>query len=139
MVTPEESDWWYLAGYLDGEGCFTVSNPRSALAVVTCTNTHKPTIEWLRDTFGGSIAAPRVPKKANHRPTYTWNITGQEAIELISKLAPYLKEKARQALLIMKIQDTKNQPLVGRKVDPIFLEERKRLIQMLKDMKHEVY
>ena len=137
MIEPTEEDWVYMAGFLDGEGCFTVTNPRSCTAHIMVYNTYKPVIEWCYEKFGGRLLRPRLPRKENHRTVYGWQITGKDAVIFIEKIAPYLKEKMRQAAIILAIENTKNQKRLGRKVHPNFMDERVRLIQTLKDMKHE--
>lgn len=125
----------YLAGYLDGEGCFWIGQHYKV--GISCANTHRPTIEWLHRTFGGSIRRETRYRKANHRPIYSWQVVSVDAGKVCAAVVPYLKEKAPQALLLLTLRQTMLKP--GRKIlrVPEYLkEERDRLIIIFKGMKH---
>lgn len=124
----------YAAGYVDGEGCLWIG-PRWKIGV-TIANTHKPTIEWFHQRFGGSLSKARPPRKANHRPVYQWQIVSRDAARFLKQVAPYLGEKTEQALLLISLQQTMGMPLLGRKVAPEVAEERDRLAGLFKGMKH---
>ena len=124
----------YLAGYLDGEGCFWAT-PTGKIGV-TIANTHKPSIDWLHATFAGSVTRARAPRNPNHRPCYGWQVAGRDADRLCKAVLPYLREKMEQAGLLIAIQQTTGLPLQGRKVHPDVKAERTRLLTLLKDTKH---
>jgi len=88
----------YLAGYLDGEGCFRVANT----AIVSVSNTYPWTLVILQQYFGGHI---RLHTRANkvHRTCYEWAVCGSKARSCITTLIPYLWEKREQAELILEI------------------------------------
>ncbi len=130
----DEETLAYAAGFIDGEGCFSVS--KTGTQTITVANCHKPIIDWLNKTFGGVTPKPRPPRRPTHRPCHTWQISGTEAVRVCQAIAPYLKEKANQALLLIGIQQTKNLPLVGIKLDPVVRLERQHLTNLLKEAKH---
>jgi hypothetical protein len=99
-----EADLSYAAGYLDGEGCFTVGHHWKIF--VTCTNTCRAAIEWLQDTFGGTVSGPSKVRKANWRPTYQWKVSARQAASMVEAMLPYLKEKRPQAELLLQLQET---------------------------------
>lgn len=99
-----EADLSYAAGYLDGEGCFTVGEHWKIF--VTCTNTCRAAIDWLQDMFGGTVSGPSRVRKANWRPTYQWKISSKQAAAVVAALLPYLKEKKPQAELLLELQKT---------------------------------
>jgi hypothetical protein len=126
-----ETDLAYAAGYLDGEGCFTIgSNWRIQ---VCCTNTCREAIQWLYDTFGGNMSGPKEGRKANWRPTYFWRASNLVAKELLPALMPYLREKKPQAELLLKMHDTMT--TTGRRLPPEVLAERNRIKQEVKELK----
>jgi hypothetical protein len=136
MSTPSEEDLAYAAGFLDGEGCFTATTlNRRWKIVVAAENTNRPVIEWLHTLFGGCFSPCRTRRKANHRLTCRWAATGRDAHRVCAILAPYLKEKAPQALLLIAIQQTMSAPLIGRYINPDILAERIRLAALLKAQK----
>ncbi len=127
----DEADLHYAAGFLDGEGCFTVTNKHYCRARVMCENTYRPAIEWLHTTFGGLARFDISGKKTNHRPTHRWVLSDRDAAEFCAVIAPYLREKAEQALLIIAIQQTKGF-LEGRRIDSAMLAERHRLAGIMR-------
>lgn len=130
-----KEDWSYIAGFLDGEGCFSSSGKYCKIHV-TCANTNRPIIEWLHKRFGGVLVVSKQrPNKPHHRRMFTWQLVSNQAADFCRVIAPYLKEKAPQALLLIAIQQT----ITGkgdRQNISYYLEERRRLAQILKEMKH---
>jgi hypothetical protein len=126
----------YAAGFLDGEGCFYSSKDRYCKAAVTCTNSHRPTIEWLHKIFGGQFACEKRRQK-HHKQLYRWSVADNEAAKVCQILAPFLKEKAEQALLIIAIQQTKSKTNSGKAGIPLdIIEQRKWLANRLQELKH---
>jgi hypothetical protein len=128
-------DLIYAAGYLDGEGCFTVTNGHKC--VVACATTHKPTILWLHKLFGGCLSLNNTVRKPHHRPTHRWQVVCKDAARVCKLLTPYLKEKAPQALLLILLDHTMGAP--GKHIHPDVYAERVMLAKFLKDKKHEIY
>lgn len=127
----QQNDLVYLAGYIDGEGCFSFGkNYKPCLSV---TNTHRPTIEWLHRTFGGNVSRGSKPRKPNHRPTYTWAIVSREAVNLAAAVVVHLKEKTPQALLLIAVGQTMGPP--GHHVPPEVMSERQRFATFMKETK----
>lgn len=126
----------YVAGFLDGEGCFSVDDHRWKIRV-SCANTNRPIIEWLQHNFGGSFCKNATRRrKPHHRRTYSWSVVSRDAHNFCCAVAPYLKEKAEQALLLIAIQQTMGVKRKGRFIPPDVLQERNRLSQKLKELKH---
>ena len=130
-LSSDKEDLIYLAGFLDGEGCFTIYREKIS---VTCANTYKPIIDWMKSSFGGTIST-RKARKENHRVCYSWHLVANNARELLEKLVPYLREKKPQALMLLTYQQLTKAPKIKRKVNPLVVEERKRLEKLLVDMK----
>ncbi|WP_029083382.1 LAGLIDADG family homing endonuclease [Bradyrhizobium sp. th.b2] len=130
MTSWREPDLAYAAGYLDGEGCFTVGD--NWRIFVTCTNTCREAIEWLRDVFGGTVSGPSKVSKANWRPTFQWKITARQAATFIEALLPYLREKKPQAELLLQLQATMGS---GGRVPPEVLAQRQALKEKVKELK----
>ena len=87
----------YIAGYLDGEGCFTYpkKSPR-----VYVSNTHKPTLDNFQKYFGGTIRL-RDRGAGDTRDGYEWSVYGDRAIAVLETMLPYLQEKQAQAALML--------------------------------------
>ncbi len=137
----DEKTLAYMAGYMDGEGCFQ-ANSQDRYIYLSLSNTHKPTLEWIRDTFGGNLSKQKPRKELHYRPIYQWRIWALGAYPLCKALLPYLKEKKEQAEVLIQIQETLfkggglRDPLDRRKPHPSVLEEREILVKRLKELKH---
>jgi hypothetical protein len=130
----DTEDLIYAAGFLDGEGCFTVTNRRYVRTKVLCENTYRPIVEWLHQKFGGRVVYDIKGKKPNHRATHRWELSDGHAAAFAARIAPYLREKADQALLLIAIHQTKGRT-IGRHVDPEQMAERHRLAAIMKAAK----
>ena len=86
----------YYAGFLDGEGCFTVDGtPR-----VYASNTHLPSLLNLQKQFGGKVRT-KCAAQGNSREQFEWYIYGVGAIHVCKTLLPHLREKQAQAALMI--------------------------------------
>lgn len=97
----------YLAGYFDGESCFTISGARGAQRVnggtprVSVSNTFLPALRKIQDLFGGSLRRKTKSRTPWHRDAWEWYCSGSDARGVCQILLPYLIEKAPQAELLL--------------------------------------
>lgn len=97
----------YLAGLIDGEGYIGIQKKngyyRAALKIAM---THKGIIEWLKQSFGGSINT-RDRSGENCKDCYQWECIGNKnAISILKAVYPYLKVKREQAKTLFMIEKT---------------------------------
>jgi hypothetical protein len=92
----------YLAGYIDGEGCFSI---HSGSIRVTVNNCYPVVLQTLQRRYGGSF---RLSVKATdrHRTAFSFEIYGTKAERLIIDLLPHLVEKQSQAQLLLDYRQT---------------------------------
>jgi len=111
---PTETDYYYLAGILDGEGCFCISkrgkklksdNSQPYRCVMTVIITDKILTDWLEKTFGGTVYE-YLPENINHSKRYDWSIRGKNLEKLLKILIPKLKIKQKQAKLVLEFVET---------------------------------
>lgn len=102
---PTRTDYVYLAGLLDGEGCIAMRQTKTAFVRVTVSiaMTHEPVVRWLHETFGGGFYRDR-PRTERWKACYRWIIFDQEAADLLTQCRRYLKVKREQALLVGRIR-----------------------------------
>jgi hypothetical protein len=81
----------YVAGFFDGEGCISIA--KNGAVDVRITNTSKAVLVKIQTWFGGSIN--NRTQKVN-KTQYVYSLYGDEAIEFLTILKPYLIEKAPQ-------------------------------------------
>jgi hypothetical protein len=106
----------YLAGIVDGEGCFVIGcyafNKKTGVphfhTTIQVTSTDRILIEWLVDNFGGKVAAytPKQTAKNSRRTPYKWVIHADRLKHLCELMLPYLVIKKDQAELMIEMRDT---------------------------------
>ncbi len=109
-----ETDWAYLAGLIDGEGCVGVylrskvhrgsrqktSSP-SYKILLNIVNSHRGVLEWVLCHLGGDIQ-PKSAAAGNHKPAWVWRQKRVDAAQFVlRKCLPYLKIKREQAELVL--------------------------------------
>ena len=90
----------YYAGYIDGEGCFEYQQGKTPC--VSVTNTYLRTLEELQRFFGGNIYKNR--RKERSRQNWKWYVYGEGALTCLKLVMPYLKEKRKQAALVLHMR-----------------------------------
>lgn len=112
-----ETDRAWAAGFLDGEGYIgtvectkahvnrTGKQPknRSFSAVVHAAQTKRDVLVELQRILGGTLGTSRCKTGV----VYQWRAYGDNAIQALQAVLPYLKGKARQAELVIEFQLSK--------------------------------
>jgi hypothetical protein len=110
-----ETDWAYLAGLLDGEGCIGVhlrarqhrgseqkNHAPSFRILLNVTNTNREVLDWLRSYLGGSVTQ-KTRETLRNRPAWVWRQQRTDAAQaILKKCLPYLKIKRQQAEIALK-------------------------------------
>jgi len=99
----QDTDLAYAAGFFDGEGCIMIA--KNGAVDVRITNTALNVLQKLQSVFGGNIGnrTQRVNKKQ-----YSYCFYGDNAIEFIKKIKPFLVEKLPQAETILEYYELRN-------------------------------
>lgn len=91
----------YIAGWWDGEGCFSVvAKPTVRIRAQAC-STYRPMLQALQAEYGGSTT-PQIIRSTAHRQAWQWTLQGKAAARFASDLLPFLNEKRSQAELIVE-------------------------------------
>lgn len=118
------TDRWayYLAAFADGEGCFRWGGTARA----SVTNSYPWSLLAFQHFFGGKIRTlTRIP---DMKAVYEWEVSGAEARAYGKAISPFLREKRRQAdLMVMAGTFPKGSP------------ERDQCLKTLKELKHYEY
>lgn len=96
----------WSAGFLDGEGTFgsyrQTAGKRKYSFRASCAQVHREPLDRLQVALGGKVRGPYGPYSGNRQAHYQWLVYGTEAVEIVSKLKPYLcsikLEQAQQAM-----------------------------------------
>ncbi len=118
-MTYTRDDLIYLAGFVDGEGCFfiglfgTIARPGAKSypnyhTLLKISNNYYPVLEWAHNTFGGSIDKRMRKQKLRHNetPTFSLEFTGNKLTQITKDLLPFLKVKHEQAKVMIKMRET---------------------------------
>lgn len=135
----EKQQLIYLAGYLEGDGCFrantTIQKQQYDCIVyersITITSVKKEPIQLFKNLVGGFIYEEQ--KEGNRRRTYTWTIKNDASLIVAKKVLPYLVMKKDLCNLYIKycqnILKTKNKTNID-----VFNERNSLLIQIKNDI-----
>tara|TARA_R100000808_G_C2095197_1_gene114129 strand:+ start:185 stop:565 length:381 start_codon:yes stop_codon:yes gene_type:complete len=93
------TDKAYAAGFLDGEGHFKFNRGSPSVRI---DNTYIHILRWFQTQFGGKVRKKPQPENANHRQTWFWEVSGDNARKCLFQVIPYLREKLPQAILLLE-------------------------------------
>jgi len=110
-------DLAYMAGIIDGEGCFFIGQATSTRdgkitrhhrCCLKIDNTEECLIEWIMNVFSGVNSARNrwTSKKAYERTIHTWVATGDRLSDLCEQILPYLIIKKKHCENIIKFRKT---------------------------------
>lgn len=101
----KETEKAYFAGFLDGEGCFTVTRASRGgkslptyRAITSIGNTNQKILEDIHSTYGGCLGKPRL--RDGSKPVYTLMLSASATRQLVKDVLPYLRVKREVATLV---------------------------------------
>jgi hypothetical protein len=110
-ITPSETDYPYLAGLIDSEGCFRIkkwkpkNRPNHVYNItVEIGNTKLPIMPWLIKRFGGSIVF--IEAKETKKASATWTLSAAALYEILPKIRPFLRSKKEVCDKLIEFQET---------------------------------
>lgn len=133
----------YLAGIVDGEGCFYLGQVKqgkygnglqfhSMLKVTSC---DESLIIWLENTFGGHRDSRYrwTSKKKFTRPVYNWQATGEMLDYICPTILPYLIIKKPQCEVMMRYRVT-SKNIGSKRLPDEIVEKRLGLITEMRNL-----
>lgn len=94
----------YLAGFFDGEGCFSCSIPKGdeiPQFFITISTTKQKEAEHFQKRFGGYVSDYN-PDHPNHSEWWRWGVSGRTAKITAERLLPHLNGKAGQCTVFIE-------------------------------------
>lgn len=95
----------YLAGLIDGEGTVTLTRihkHENRRLVVSISDNDAPLLGFVRGTVGAGRVTAKRTYSERHAPSFAYQISSRQALDLLQQLVPYLKtyrvKRARLAL-----------------------------------------
>ena len=101
MIT--DTDLAYAAGFFDGEGCISIT--KNGAVDVRITNTAKSVLVKFQGLFGGTIGSRT--QRVN-KTQYAFCLYGENAIDFIKVIKPFLIEKLPQAETVLEYYELRN-------------------------------
>lgn len=132
----------YLAGIIDGEGCFYIGRVKQGKygcgwqwhSLIRVTSCDEELILWLENIFGGSKDSRYrwTGKKKYCRPVYNWQATGEMLNYILNCIEPYLIIKKKQCNVMKRYR------LTSKNIGSKRLSEEivKKRFELLKEMKN---
>jgi len=140
----------YLAGILDGEGCFVIGcyafSKKTGVphfhTTIQVTSTDRILIEWLVDNFGGKLFTYTAKQMASNckRVPFRWTIFSDRVKHLCECTLPYLVIKKEQAQIMIDMRNTFERTRMQKSqqgtqpIDPDILKLRYELFNQLKSL-----
>lgn len=120
----EELNFSYLAGYIDGDGCFYIDTVKAKTGIFPVV--HRTVLkfasvdicimQWLHEFLGIHFWDKVVSKKRKHlnrRKVYEANLTGKSLDKLLARIYPYLRIKKEHCRIMMDMRTTYQLPKKG--------------------------
>lgn len=89
----DQANLHWIAGLLEGEGCFTIKNPKTGTkrsVMVTCHMTDKDVLDRLRTVIGYGLLLGPYSNGKGHKPRYVYSTSGESAYHLMKLLLPLM-------------------------------------------------
>lgn len=100
------NDIYWTAGFLEGEGCFTLIDKGP---IIEAAQVNKDPLEKLQNLFRGSLNLYKNHKNPNSKPIWTWSLRSSRSMGLMMTLYSIISAK-RQDQILKVIKDWKSRP-----------------------------
>jgi hypothetical protein len=103
-----EVDRAWVAGLLEGEGCFFLS--KAGRIGISCYMTDVDIINRLKEKTGlGNVAGPFNPPNPKHKPHWRWTVTTRhQAVGLMEELHPLMGDRRKLKIAELIEYDRQN-------------------------------
>jgi hypothetical protein len=143
---PLDTDWAYAAGFVDGEGCISVSRSftpargRFQYGVqVVVANRRLEVLEWMRATWGGWVVAV-ASGKGLAGASWAWRCpTGLSAKPFLTGIRPWLRIKGPQcdnALVMIDLLQRGRRTLGRAPLPQSWLDEQEKHYWIQRELNH---
>jgi hypothetical protein len=146
LAEPVLTDWVYAAGFVDGEGCISVSRSfepkhgRYQYGVqVVVANRDNEVLKWFQTTWGGWVVAV-TSRQGKARESWTWRCpTGLSARPFLTGILPWLRIKRPQcinALAMIELLQKGRRTLGPYPLPPAWLDEQEKMYWIQRELNH---
>lgn len=140
------TDLAYLAGIIDGEGCFwigIISKKETSgyvnehfRGVLKIDNTDRKLVDWLDTVFSGTSSARSrtTSSRKYEREVFTWVATGDRLLDLCEQVLPYLVIKKEHCENMIKFRKTYTNRLGSNQLSYEQIVTRQSCVEMSKKL-----
>ena len=142
----QTTDLAYMAGIVDGEGCFYIGliPKKSGDGYVTAhyrgllkiDNTCHDLIDWLDAVFSGTASAVTrtTSSRKFEREVFSWVATGDRLLDVCEQILPYLVIKKRQCEIMIKFRKSYTEQLGSHKLSQESLDIRQACFEEVRKL-----
>jgi hypothetical protein len=108
-MDPSIADIAWLAGILEGEGCFGIypQTPRGTRMALICVSTDLDVLESAQRIAGCGSIKPRTTARGETKPAFAWRTQSRaEVVRLINLVLPYMHSRRREKIVAMMVDET---------------------------------
>jgi hypothetical protein len=91
------NDIYYLAGWLEGEGCFSIYRKNHTVVSIQGTSTDKDTLEKVASLLKAKTYFYK-PKNKNWSSSWSFTLTGRKAIAWMMTLYPLMGSRRQEKI-----------------------------------------
>jgi hypothetical protein len=140
------TDLAYMAGIVDGEGCFFMCKlPKKAgdgyvtehyRGLLKIDNTDIRLLDWIDTAFSGTSSARcrSTSTRKFEREVFTWTATGDRLLDLCEQILPYLVIKKEQCAIMIKFRKTYTAQLGSNKLSDKSLAIRQECLEAIRKL-----
>lgn len=140
------TDLAYMAGIVDGEGCFWLGEipkkdgdgyvTKHYRGVLKIDNTDKRLLDWIDTVFSGTASARcrTTSTKQFEREIFTWTATGDRLLDMCELLLPYLIIKKEQCTIMIKFRKTYTANLGSNKLSDEAIAVRQECLEAIRKL-----
>ena len=131
----------YLAGYIDGDGCFYVrtyiQKPNNVLVFeysIQVSSVEKDIIQYFNEEFGGVFNA-RSEKRSDRKDSFLWTIKTKQSLIVANEISKFLISKKKTCDLFLTIGNS-IVPNCGIAISQNIISERLNIFNQIKEEIH---
>ena len=97
----DSKDLYWLAGYLEGEGCFLRPSPSTpTIPKIMAVSTDRDVIERVGRFFGVSYIFHKKPSKSHWKDSYRVASTGKNAVKIMASIYPIMGKRRQEQIRV---------------------------------------
>lgn len=140
------TDIAYLAGIIDGEGCFFICKlPKRAgdgyvtehyRGLLKVDSTDVRLLDWIDSVFSGTASARTrsTSSRKFEREVFSWIATGDRLLDICEQILPYLVIKREQCEIMIKFRKTYTSQLGSNKLSQEAITARQECLEGIRKL-----